>query len=342
MLRHDVPASELTTLAVGGPIATLIEVTSETELLEALEGNPGALCIGGGSNLLVSDDGYDGVVIRSHATSATGFQVDGDVVRVEAPMEWDSFVRATIESGLQGMEATSGVPGSFGGAIVQNLGAYGQEVGDVVVGVNVWDTIDREVRQLSRQECEFSYRDSKFKNDPERRHVVLSAHLRLTASESATPRYGDVTVLLGERTGTAGPYPLTDIREAVLDVRRSKGMLLGASLPSAGSFFTNPIVDEAQAANLETRGLATYRRADGARLTSAAALMQAAGFERGFHMGNAALSHLHVLALVNAGGATTHDIVTLARHIQHVVFTEFGVSLVPEPVTLGFEADPFA
>jgi UDP-N-acetylmuramate dehydrogenase len=341
MLRNNVPAAELTTLAVGGPIATVIEVASETELLDALRQNPGALCIGGGSNLLVSDDGFDGVVIRSHHPAAAGFSVDGNIVRVEAPMDWDSFVQATITHGLQGMEATSGVPGSFGGAIVQNLGAYGQEIGETVMGVNVWDTVERDVRQLSKEECRFSYRDSLFKHDAERRYVVLSAHLRLQIASTAVPRYGDVSRLLAERTGSEGPYPLSDIRDAVLDVRRSKGMLLGASLPSAGSFFTNPVLNPAQVDHLAAAGLKTYMRSDGAVLTSAAALIQQAGFERGYRLGNAALSELHVLALVNAGNATAADVINLARHIRDQVFAEFGVTLTPEPVTLGFDSDPF-
>jgi UDP-N-acetylmuramate dehydrogenase len=342
MIRHGIPASELTTLAVGGPIATVVEVASEDELLEALSAHSEALCIGGGSNLLVADKGFDGTIIRCHSSSTTASNNASDTLRVEAPMSWDALVEASIAQGFQGLEATSGVPGSVGGAIVQNLGAYGQEIADVVVAVNVWDTTTRSTARLSKEECEFSYRNSRFKHDNERRYVVTSAELQLQRSPVATPRYGDVSELLRTQFNTDGPYPLQAIRNAVLEVRRSKGMLLGASLPSAGSFFTNPILDEAQVAALQEQHFKINTRADGAQLVSAAALMQASGYERGYRLGNAGLSPMHVLALVNAGNAKAIDIVTLACRIRDDVYEKFGITLIPEPVTLGFESNPFA
>jgi UDP-N-acetylmuramate dehydrogenase len=342
MARHAVPASQLTTLAVGGPISTVIDVSSEAELLDALSKHPEALCIGGGSNLLIADAGYNGEIIRSHSTDARISMTASGLLHVEATVDWDIFVQSSISLGLQGLEATSGVPGSFGGAIVQNLGAYGQEVADVVVAVNAWDTTSRSALQLSKQECTFSYRNSRFKHDAKRRYVVTSAELQLNESPHATPRYGDVSQLLQQRFGTDGAYALPAIRDAVLDVRRTKGMLLGASLPSAGSFFTNPIVDETHAAALAARGFKLNTRSDGATLVSAAALIQAAGYERGFRLGNAGLSEFHVLAVVNADHATATDIIDLARRIRDDVRKKFDITLQPEPVTLGFENDPFA
>lgn len=341
MPRHNISASELTTLAVGGPIATVIDVASETELLTALDTNPDALCIGGGSNLLISDAGYDGVIIRSHATSGGIHFLTGARVRVEAPVDWDTFVSATVAAGLHGLESTSGVPGSFGGAVVQNLGAYGHEIASVIASVDAWDTQSRTPVTFSVEECSFSYRNSRFKHDESRRFIVTSATLQLEASGVALPRYGDVSELLTQRFSHEGPYSLQAIRDAVVDVRRTKGMLLGASLPSAGSFFTNPILAPDQAKELEARGFKIVSRSDGATLTSAAALIQAAGYQRGHRLGNAGLSEHHVLALVNAGNAKAQDIIDLARHIRDDVRTAFNVTLIPEPVTLGFDQNPF-
>ncbi len=343
MTRHEVPGTELTTLAVGGACRTVIDVTSEAELLQTLTAHPNAIVIGGGSNLLISDDGYAGVLVRSYAPGAHGIDIDADAgtVTVDAPVDWDALVAATIAAGLQGLEATSGVPGSLGGAIVQNLGAYGQETADVVESVDVWDRSEQRRVTFSKDECDFSYRESRFKHDRERRYVVTSARLTLKRTDEAVTRYGDVSALLAERYGHAGPYPLADIRQAVLDVRTGKGMVLGASLPSAGSFFTNPVLDEDAAVSLASRGLKVIERPDGTKLTSAAALLEEAGFRRGHRRGRAGLSDRHVLALVNCGDARTRDIVDLAIEIRDTVLDRLGVTLTPEPVMLGFAVNPF-
>lgn len=341
-IHHDVPAADLTTLAVGGPIKTVVEVSTEADLLDALSDYEEAICIGGGSNLLVSDTGFDGVVIRSYVNNSFKFNASDDgIIQVDAMVNWDSLVIAAIEQGLQGLESTSGVPGSFGGAIVQNLGAYGQEVCDVVQSVNVWNSQTRQTATLSKDDCQFSYRNSRFKHDASREFVITSANIQLTPAHTAMPRYGDVSELLAQRFERPGPYDLMAIREAVLDVRRSKGMLLGASLPSAGSFFTNPIIDSAKANELTALGFKTFTRADGNILVSAAALMQRCGYHKDFRMNQAGLSEFHVLALVNIGGAKAKDIIELANRIRHDVHERFGVTLIPEPVALGFDSNPF-
>ena len=238
MKRRSVPGAELTTLQVGGVCLNVIEAASQAQLLEALESEPEAICIGGGSNLLIADSGVESTIIRAFSPSTSDLAIEpgSHLVRAGGTTDWDVLVQATVTAGLQGLEATSGVPGSVGGAVVQNLGAYGQEVADVIVDVDVWDRQDRRRLTLNRDECKFRYRDSFFKHDDTRRFVVLAVSLQLQEETSATPRYGDVSELLAQRSRHSGPYSLEDIRDAVLTVRARKGMVLGASLPSAGSF----------------------------------------------------------------------------------------------------------
>lgn len=329
-------------MQVGGPCSTLVDISTEVELIEALSRYPEAVVVGGGSNLLIAEEGFSGTLIRAFSPGDTGIIIDSERgwVQADAPVEWDRLVRATIEAGMQGLESTSGVPGSVGGAVVQNLGAYGQEVADVVEVINVWDRIERQPRTMTADDCQFRYRSSRFKHDETRRFVITGARFELPAAASAYPRYGDVTALLSERHGREGPYLLSDIRDAVLTVRRGKGMVIGASHPSAGSFFTNPILTDDQADLLSAEGFRVIERADGVRLTSAAALIEGVGYERGYRRGNAGLSDQHVLALVNLGGATTNDILSLAAEVRDAVHQRFQVRLIPEPVMLGFEQAP--
>ena len=337
--RHDVPGSELTTLQSGGLVATVIDAVTKDELVAALREYPDALCIGGGSNLVISDEGYNGVIIRAAAHDEV--TLDETLVDVDATVDWDILVRNTVDFELQGLESTSGIPGTVGGAIVQNAGAYGQEISDVVVSVDVWDRESREMVTLSRDECGFAYRVSRFKHDTERRFIVLSARLEMAAEPETKARYGDVSELLFKRFDHEGPYPLEDVRNAVLDVRLSKGMIIGASDPSAGSFFTNPSLNEEQASALEAKGQTILRRTDGTISVSASRLLEGVGYRRGHAEGNVGLSEFHVLALVNKGGATTDELLTLAREARAKVFAEYGIALQPEPVMLGFSEYPF-
>jgi UDP-N-acetylmuramate dehydrogenase len=330
LTRHDVPLAGLTTLRLGGPARLLVEVTSEAELVEAVTAHPGALLVGGGSNLVPPDEGVDEVVL----VRTTGIAHDGDDLVVQAGEDWDALVASTLADGRTGLEALSGIPGTVGAAPIQNIGAYGAEVASAVVSVRVLDRRTGEVEELPAEACGFRYRSSAFKADPGRR-VVLAVRLRLPVGTTSAPiRYAELARVLGVQLGDTAPA--SDVRAAVLDLRRSKGMVLDADDPdtvSAGSFFTNPVVATAPA------GAPSWPDPSGGLKVSAAWLIEQAGFGRGWGDGRVGLSTKHALALVNRGGATTAELLGVARVLRDGVKDRFGITLVPEPVVVGNHRD---
>jgi UDP-N-acetylmuramate dehydrogenase len=347
--RSHVPFAELTSLQVGGPAATVAEPVTTDELCDAVgacddEGTP-LLVIGSGTNLVVSDDGFDGVVVRV-ATRGRSVERDGDemVASVAAGEPLDELVAATVAAGWSGLEALSGVPGTVGATPVQNVGADGQEISAVVRGVQVLDRASGEVRELAAVDCRFGYRTSLLKANP--RFVVLTVTLALTRGPARPVRYAELARALGVPLG-ARP-PLADVRSAVLELRAAKGMLapgveLGApggvgadeaAPASAGSFFTNPLLP-AEVADALPAQAPRWPAADGRVKVSAAWLIEHAGFTRGYGSGPARLSPRHALAIVNTGGARTADVLALARQIRAGVHETFGVVLSPEPTLVG-------
>jgi len=303
--------------------------------------------LGGGSNVVVSDDGLDALVVTPAAVGVD-FTPDGEgaLVRAEAGLNWDHLVAAAVERGYSGIEALSGIPGQVGGAPVQNIGAYGQELSQTLREATVWDRAVRRVRALGAEECGFGYRRSRFKREDADRFVVLDVTLRLS-NASPEIRYAE---LRRELSGRADRADVARIRRAVLDVRRRKSMVLGVpdepNRRSAGSFFTNPIVTAELAQAIEARvpdargPMPRFVLDDGRVKLSAAWLIERSGFERGYAVGAAGLSTAHALALVNRGGATAGDLIRLARRVRSGVRDAFGVTLEPEPVFLGFDAEP--
>lgn len=335
---HDVSFSTLTTLRIGGPAERLLEASSTDELVDAVrtEGRDGCLVLGGGSNLVVADAGVDVPVV---AVRTSGVQVHrGADVRLDvaAGEGWDALVARCVAEGWAGIEALSGIPGSVGATPIQNVGAYGQEVADVVTGVEVYDRLTDRRHSMTAADCRFGYRTSVFKDEPGR-FVVLSVQLALrTDAASAPVRYTELARALG--VGLEERAPLSDVRDAVLELRRGKGMVLDAEdhdTWSAGSFFTNPLV----AASDVPPGAPRWEQSDGRVKTSAAWLIEQAGFGRGFGAdigsGRARLSTKHTLAVTNRGGATTADVILLARTVRDGVRRRFGVTLHPEPTLLG-------
>ena len=387
--------ADITTIAVGGEIDRFVEPTTRVGVIEAVEeadakGLP-LFVIGGGSNVLVSDEPFHGVVVRDarraitvpdEAAPAEG----GDRtvhVNAEAGCNWDDFVDFCVGLGLEGVEGLSGIPGTVGASVVQNIGAYGQEVGTSVESVEVWDRKDKQTRNLTAAEMRFGYRMSALKASmyqapavpageffPTPRYVVLSVTFALTHSDTGTVGYGQLAKALGVEVGDR--MATRDIRNAVLKVRASKGMLEDATRYAApamqgtkkaelvdvalqaqqgqadpnrrscGSFFMNPILTAQQAALLPPdapRFDATLPNGKPGIKTSAAWLIDHAGFHKGFKTAQGAkagLSTLHTLALTNRGRAGAHDIETLAKTVQDGVERAFGVRLVPEPVVVGF------
>jgi len=341
------PLAEYTTLRLGGPARRFVTARTSDALIDAVRAADGAgeplLVLGGGSNLLVADEGFDGTVV--HVASA-GIEVEssdgcsGASVRVAAGEEWDAVVRRAVAEGWVGVEALSGIPGSTGATPLQNVGAYGQEVAETVATVRTWDRQVSRVRTLSAADCEFGYRSSRLKVEHYRggpRFVVLEVTFQLPLGTASAPvRYAELARALGVDLGERAP--LAEVRSAVLGLRRAKGMVLdGADHDtwSAGSFFTNPILDPADAARLP-QAAPRWPAADGLVKISAAWLIENAGFGRGFGLpGPAGLSTKHTLALTNRGGATATDIVALARQVRDGVRSTFGIELVPEPVLVG-------
>ena len=342
--RADVPLAPLTTLRLGGPARRLVTAYDEQSVVDVVRAADAAgeplLVLGGGSNVVLPDEGFAGTVLR---VAVHGLQAspDGDRVLLTAAAgeEWESFVGLCVADRLVGVEALSGIPGLVGASVVQNIGAYGQDVSQTVVEVRAYDRQLGSVVVLSAQECEFAYRHSALKAQPGR-WVVLAVTFSLGVGELSAPvGYAELARRLEVQVGDRAP--LSAVREAVLALRRGKGMVLDAADPdtrSAGSFFTNPVLTAAQADALRGRAgtdVPTWPERDGHVKVSAAWLIEHAGFGKGAFEGPVGISSKHTLALVNRGGGTTADLVRVARAVRDGVQEAFGVELVPEPVVVG-------
>ncbi|MFJ9371900.1 UDP-N-acetylmuramate dehydrogenase [Streptomyces sp. NPDC101455] len=348
---HDAPLAPLTTFRLGGPAARLVTATTDAEVIDAVRAADDAgtplLVIGGGSNLVIGDKGFEGTALR---IATRGFELVGARLELAAGEVWTDAVARTVEAGLAGVECLAGIPGSAGATPIQNVGAYGQEVSATITEVVAYDRTTRETVTLTNEECAFSYRHSRFKAEPER-YVVLRVRFELEDADglSAPVKYAETARVLGVEPGDR--VPLAQARETVLALRAGKGMVLDPEdhdTWSAGSFFTNPILTDAQFtafhARVEERlgeGVEppAYPAGEGHTKTSAAWLIDKAGFTKGYGSGPARISTKHTLALTNRGEATTADLLALAREVVAGVHDTFGVTLVNEPVTVGVSLD---
>jgi UDP-N-acetylmuramate dehydrogenase len=344
---YDAPLAPLTTFRLGGPAARLVTATTDDEVIETVRaaddtGTP-LLLIGGGSNLVIGDDGFDGTALR---IATRGFALDGTTLELAAGETWSEAVSRTVEAGLAGIECLVGIPGSAGATPIQNVGAYGQEVSSTITEVIAYDRTARATVTLTGAECGFAYRDSRFKAAPDR-YVVLRVRYRLqdAGGLSAPVKYSEVARALGVHTGER--VPVATVRETVLKLRAGKGMVLDPEdhdTWSAGSFFTNPILADADFAVFLDRvhdrlgpeaQPPAFPDRDGRTKTSAAWLIDKAGFAKGYGNGPARISTKHTLALTNRGTARTDDLLALAREVSEGVQAAFGVTLVIEPVMVG-------
>ena len=337
-----------TTIGLGGPARRFVRADTEAGLIEAVRaadarGEP-VLILGGGSNLVIADEGFDGTVIQV-ATRGIDHAGPG-LLTVAAGEEWDAVVAGTIAAGLFGLECLSGIPGLAGATPIQNVGAYGQEVAQVITKVRVYDRKDQKIFFMPNEQCDFGYRTSVFRVVPAGadRHVVLGVTFRLAADPLSAPvRYPELAAALG--VGVGERAKCADVRSAVLDLRRRKGMVIDPADPdtrSVGSFFVNPVLDAATLARVEAIAAARgeevprFNAGDGMVKVPAAWLIERAGFGKGYDPGNGArISGKHTLALVNSGSATTSDLIALARQIRDGVRESFGVTLAPEPLLIG-------
>ncbi|CAN5562861.1 UDP-N-acetylmuramate dehydrogenase [soil metagenome] len=330
--------AELTTLRVGGLAVDVVEATEESVLVEAVaaadaEGVP-VLVVAGGSNLLVADEHLPHrlVLVRTRDIHVEADMCGGAYVRVAAGEDWDALVARAVQSGWVGIEALAGIPGSVGATPVQNVGAYGQEVAQTIATVRTWDRVERRQRTFANGDCGFGYRTSRFKSEPGR-FLVLEVTFQLPLGDLGAPlSYPQLARALGAETGQR--RPLVQVRDAVLALRAGKGMVLDPDdhdTWSAGSFFTNPLLSDGDADRLPPDA-PRWPTDDGRVKTSAAWLIEHAGFRRGHGTGPARISTKHTLALTNRGAATSADLLELAREVRDGVRAEFGVDLVNEPV----------
>jgi len=351
--------ADYTTLGLGGRAPVLYTATSEAEVAEALRRadgaagspHPGALVLGGGSNLVVADDGVDVPVVRVAVPGVhVDLDADGAAVTIGAGENWDTVVATLVGEGWTGPESLSGIPGSVGATPVQNVGAYGTEISDLLIDIRLYDRRTGAFRTVAAAELRLGYRSSVLRGTDAA--VVTAVRLRLT--RAARPvRYAELARTLGVTVGDSAPA--AEVRQAVLELRRAKGMVLDPDDPdtrSAGSFFTNPILSEA---DMVVTGAAIAARfgpdvsfprypADGGTKLSAAWLIERAGFGKGYPSkarpeAHVTVSSKHTLALTNRGGGSTAELLTLAREIRDGVREAFAVTLRPEPVLVGVSLD---
>jgi UDP-N-acetylmuramate dehydrogenase len=353
-IKENQPLAPFTTFGIGGPARWFVEPASEQEIAEAAEwarrrGVP-LFVLGGGSNLLVSDSGFSGLVLH---VGVKGIERDGELFRVGAAESWEHCVQQTIEFGCAGLECLAGIPGTAGGTPVQNVGAYGQEVASVIERVRAFDLETQEFTEIQNAECGFAYRRSRFNSADRGRFVVTRVDYRLTAGGAPTLRYAELQQTLeanrsgggGQCGGQCGELGLNEVAEAVRQIRRSKGMLLVDGDPdcrSAGSFFKNPVISEELFKKIAARSAPPHFPARpgaenaGRVKIPAAWLIEQAGFAKGYRMGGAGISTRHTLALVNLGGASAAEILALADKIAAAVEARFSIRLKREPVLVGF------
>ena len=349
LIRENVSLAPFTTLCLGGPARFFATASGEDHVAESLSfaraRSVPVFALGGGSNLVVADAGFQGLVIKIEIPGVRRLDGAGRIA-VGAGVEWDAFVRHCADNDLAGVETLSGIPGTAGGAPVQNIGAYGQEAGETIAAVRAWDTLSDTIVELNRVECLFAYRSSIFNTSCAGRYIVLQTEFLLQPNGRPSLKYNELQKRL---SGVSNPS-LAEVRNAVLEIRKSKGMLVRPDDPdsqSAGSFFKNPIISRDEFAAMEQNArdsgviaqsetIPHFDAPEGNVKLAAAWLMERSGFHRGYTHGRAGISTKHALALVNRGGAQAVEIINLMNLIVERVMSSFGVSLRTEPVFIGF------
>jgi UDP-N-acetylmuramate dehydrogenase len=347
VITENVPLAPLTTLKVGGPARYFLEAMSVAEVSEAVEfsrsRNLPLFVLGGGSNLVISDAGWPGLVLKIGITGINHRHGHDEVVfEVGAGEDWDKFVGMVVTHNIAGLECLSGIPGSVGATPVQNVGAYGEEVGNTIESVLVLDLRDRQLRELGKEECAFSYRTSIFNTSERGRYIILQVNYLLKHGGEAYIAYADLKKYFA---GWNKKPTLADTRDAVKKIRAGKGMLIvpgDDDCRSAGSFFKNPILSADEYERLTARAAAknlqipSYPALATQKKVSAAWLVEHSGFSKGYGNGSVGISRKHALAIVNRGNATAADVVAFKEDIQGRVEEIWGILLEPEPVFVGF------
>ncbi|AXK72280.1 UDP-N-acetylmuramate dehydrogenase [Lysobacter sp. TY2-98] len=336
-ITRDADLRGLNTFGVDARAPWLVEVDDASRLADVFAVAPLAgttpLVLGGGSNVLFVD-APEAPVLRLTGTQIRVLDDDGDTVRlsVDAGVEWHAFVLRTLDDGLSGIENLALIPGTVGAAPIQNIGAYGVEVRELIDAMHVFEPATGRSARMTNADCAFAYRDSVFKHDPAR-YVVTGVEFRLRRGGAPNLGYAGIADELAAR-GIDAPTA-RDVADAVIAIRRRK-LPDPAVIGNAGSFFKNPIVsaDIADALLSANPRLPVFPAGDGLRKLSAAWLIDSAGL-RGYRDGDAGVSPGHALVLVNHGAATGADLLRVARHVATTVEERFGVALEPEPRVIG-------
>jgi UDP-N-acetylmuramate dehydrogenase len=351
IIKEQIPLAQFSTINIGGNATFFTQVTSEESLIEAVnwarERELPIFILGGGSNIIVADDGFPGLVIQlaiggiEYKLSDNGY-VD---LRVGAGEEWDQLVHMAVSNNFAGIECLSGIPGSVGATPIQNVGAYGQEVSQTIVSVTALELSSNQLIEIAANECGFGYRTSRFKYRDNGRFVITKVTYRLIVDGKPTIRYGDLQRYFSEHQSSE--LTLSQVREGVIAVRRTKGMVVDKEDKdscSVGSFFVNPLISNEEFEDIKARMIQSNRTPptpfpakDGSVKISAAWLIENSGFTKGFIHGNVGLSTKHTLAIINRGGGRASEVIELSNKIKAQVFDQFGVTLTPEPVFVGFD-----
>jgi UDP-N-acetylmuramate dehydrogenase len=352
-IKRDVLLKPYTSLGIGGGANYFVEADTQEIIFEAVKWakrkNIPLFTLGGGSNLVISDRGFLGLVVH---INTKGIEVNIKeesnqvLVTIESGEIWDDFVSLTVENNWQGVECLSGIPGKVGATPIQNVGAYGQEVKDTIIKLQAYDRELEKIVTFSKDECEFSYRQSFFKSKAKDRYIILNVTYLLDSKGTPKLNYPELEKYVLEKY--AKNITLLTVRHSVLELRRSKAMVLDKDDPnskSVGSFFTNPIVEEEKVLLIKNNllkenfngNMPIFPFAAGRVKLSAAWLIEMSGFKKGYQKGMAAISAKHALALINKGDAQSREIFSLAEEIQEKVKNKFDIWLEPEPIYVGLE-----
>ena len=353
-IKENIALAPFTTLFVGGPARFLAHIRHEDQIPEALSFAHARACplfvLGGGSNILVSDSGFPGLVIRMEIRSIQELdEHNGGLLSAAAGEDWDEFVERCVDNNLAGIECLSGIPGTVGGAPVQNIGAYGEEISDVILSIRAMDRETKNIVELGGKDCRFDYRSSIFNTTHINRYIIIKVAFSLRPYGKPRIHYRDLQDHFNSRLKSPS---LGEVRRTVMKIRKQKGMLLNrshADLKSAGSFFKNPVLDPEKAAEIEdmlhgrgmldaTQNLTRFAAPAGMEKLPAAWFIEKAGFNKGFTSGNVGISGKHTLAFINHGGARASEFVDLMRRVRDKVYEDFGILLQPEPILLGFDS----
>lgn len=327
------PLASHTTMKLGGNAKYMVEVANEDEIIQSVQfskdNNINIMVLGGGSNIIFGDAGYNGLVIINRITGIH-LEPNSGFVTCKAGVDWDEFVKATVDNNLCGIEALSLIPGTVGAAPVNNIGAYGQEVKDTISYVRALDTLNQMFVELSTEECHFGYRNSLFKTEEYGRYIITEVAFKLKIADSTyvAPRYGSLQTAM-QNQGMDTPT-VQNVREAVITIRSEK-LPDPTILPNTGSFFKNPVVTKDVCESLLTKypSMPYFQHESGFKL-AAGWLIDAAGL-KGYAKDGIRVYDKQALVLVNDGTRSFQALENMKNHIQQTIYETFGIQLEPEP-----------